>query len=109
MAAGALSYLLVSDIKELFAVQLFNAIGLGMLTPAWRTVYANAEDRGKETKEWAFMEGGDRFFIATGAIIGGFILKYYSFKAIFVVMALLQLVAGLVALRLLQSRQLLDE
>ena len=102
MAAGAASYLLVSSIGELFAVQLFNAIGVGLLTPAWRTAYAKSEDKGRETEEWAFMEGGNRFFIATGAVIGGFILKYYSFKAIFVVMAVLQLGAALVAMRLLE-------
>jgi len=104
MAAGAASYLLVSSLGELFAVQLFNAIGVGILTPAWRTVYAKSEDRGKETEEWAFMEGGNRFFIATGAIIGGFILKYYSFKVIFVVMAVLQLIAAFVAMQLLQPK-----
>ena len=105
MAAGAAAYLLVSSIGELFAVQLFNAIGVGLVTPAWRTTYAKAEDRGKETEEWAFMEGGNRFFIATGAILGGFILKYYSFKAIFVVMAILQLGAALVAMQLLKAKK----
>ena len=105
MAAGAAAYMLVSSIGELFAVQLFNAIGVGLVTPAWRTTYAKAEDRGKETEEWAFMEGGNRFFIATGAILGGFILKYYSFKAIFVVMAILQLGAALVAMQLLKAKK----
>jgi predicted MFS family arabinose efflux permease len=104
MAAGAASYLLVSSLPELFAVQLFNAIGVGILTPAWRTVYAKSEDRGRETEEWAFMEGGNRFFIATGALIGGFILKYYSFKAIFVLMAVAQLIAAFIAMQLLTSK-----
>lgn len=103
MAAGAAAYMLVNTLNQLYLVQLFNAVGVGLLTPAWRTSYAKAEDKGKETLEWSLVDGGAKFFIATGAIIGGFILKYYSFKVIFAMIAVIQLVGAFVSLELLKK------
>ncbi|HET9850768.1 MAG TPA: MFS transporter [Candidatus Saccharimonadales bacterium] len=104
LAAGGAAYLLVHSIWQLFAIQAFNAIGTGVLTPAWRTVYAKSEDKGRETLEWSFVDGGAKFFSATGAVIGGLILKFYSFRAIFILICLIQLLAGIVALSLLKNK-----
>lgn len=103
MAAGAAAYLLVHTMAELYLVQLFNAVGVGLLTPAWRTLYSKKEDKGRETLEWSLADGGARFFGATGAVIGGFILKYSSFMTIFVMIAAIQLIAAGVSMSLLNK------
>jgi predicted MFS family arabinose efflux permease len=104
MAVAFAGYILVDNLTELFLVQLINAVGLGMATPAWRTLYSKDEDKGRETVEWSFVDGGNRFFVATGAIAGGLILKYGSFQLLFAVMATIQLIAALVSMNLLSGQ-----
>jgi predicted MFS family arabinose efflux permease len=105
LAIAGFSYIFVTDIQGLFVVQIINAIGVGILTPAWRTTYALSEDKGRETLEWSFVDGGGKFAIATGAIIGSFIYKYYGFKAIFILIGIIQLIAAFISLRLLKESQ----
>jgi predicted MFS family arabinose efflux permease len=103
LAAGAASYLLVSNVWQIFIVQIINALGMGLMTPAWRTAYAAGEDKGKETIEWSLVDGGGRFFIASGAMVGSLIYKFYGFTGIFILITLIQLVAAFISLRLLKS------
>jgi cyanate permease len=104
LAIGALGYILVHHIWQLFAVQIFNAIGTGLLVPALRTTYAKMEDKGRETQEWAFWEGGNRIFAATGAILGGFLLSALgSFKGLFLMIAAVQLIGAIISIKLLQK------
>ncbi len=104
LAVGAAAYILVHHVWQLFAVQAFNSIGTGMLVPALRSTYAKWEDKGRETQEWSFWEGGNRIFAATGAIVGGFLLSATGgFKSLFALMSAVQLVAALISLKLLKK------
>lgn len=103
LAFAAASYMFVEEIWQLFLVQVLNAIGIGILTPALKAVYAQSEDKGKETQEWSFFDGGNALFIATGAALGGFLLTALgSFKSLFAVIALIQLVGALVSIKILK-------
>ena len=105
LAAGAAAYMLIDHIWQLFIVQIFNAVGTGILLPAWKTSYAKHEDHGKETQEWSFLDGGNALFTATGALIGGFLLSALGgFKSLFALIASIQLVAALISLNLLKRR-----
>lgn len=104
LAIGAFSYIWVTSLWQLFIVQVINAVGIGILTPAWRTTYALNEDKGKESLEWSFVDGGGRFFIATGAIVGSLLYKYYGFKTIFILIGIIQLIAAFLSLKLLNHR-----
>ena len=104
LAAGAVAFMLVHHIWQLFVVQIFNAIGVGILTPALRTTYAQWEDKGKETQEWSFWDGGNHIFMATGAILGGFLLSAIgSFRGLFALIAAIQFVGALISLKLLNK------
>ncbi|MDB5160754.1 MAG: Major facilitator superfamily 1 [Candidatus Saccharibacteria bacterium] len=109
LAAGAASFLLVSNVWQLLVVQIVNAVGLGMMTPAWRTAYAQSEDKGKEIMEWSLVDGGGRFFIATGAMVGSLIYKYFGFHGIFILIALVQLIAAVISLQLLKPPAVLHK
>ena len=105
LAAGAASYMLVTHIWQLFVVQIFNAIGAGMLSPALKTVYASWEDKGKETQEWSFWDGGNAIFMATGAILGGFLLSALGgFKSLFALIGLIQLIAACISIKILRKK-----
>ncbi len=104
LAFGALGFMLVDHIWQLFAVQIFNAIGVGLITPALRTTYASLEDRGQETQEWSFWDGGNALFAATGAVLGGFLLSALGgFRGLFALIATIQFVAALISLKILKK------
>lgn len=100
LAAGALSFLLAKSPTSLFVVLGFNAIGAGILAPAWKAAYTHFHDRGKEASEWSFFDGGNMLITAVAALAGGYIVKRYGFHAIFVSMFVIQVVAALVSIRL---------
>ena len=106
MSIGALSYLLVHSIWQLFAVQAFNAIGIGMSIPAYRTIYTKGEDKGKITVEWSLADANLRYAIAAGAAAGGLILKYAGFSALFVGIAAFELLSAGIAMSLLNDQKL---
>jgi MFS family permease len=106
MAVGALSYLLVDNIWQLFAVQAFNAIGLAMSMPAFRTLFTKGEDKGMITIEWSMTDASMRYAIALGAAAGGLILKYAGFDTLFVLMSIFELLSAGIAMSLLNERKL---
>lgn len=103
LAAGAAAYALISHIWQLFAVQVFNAIGVGILSPSLKATYASKEDKGNEIREWSLWDGGNALFTATGAMLGGFFLAALgSFKALFLLIAAIQFIGALIAIRILK-------
>lgn len=106
MAVGALSYLLVDNIWQLIAVQAFNAIGLAMAMPAFRTLFTKGEDKSKITLEWSMADANMRYAIALGAVVGGLLLKYAGFDTLFVLMAAFELLSAGIAMSLLNEPKL---
>ena len=105
LAAGALSFLLVKSTASLFVVQAFNAVGSGLLFPAWKSVYGAGEDKGREASEWSLFDGGNMLCTAAASLTGGYIVKQYGFRSIFVLMFFIQLIAALVSTRLLTRKE----
>lgn len=101
LSAAAFSFLLVHTIPQLFLIQVFNAIGTGILLPAFKATYMRTEDRGSEAREWSFYDGGNMLSTAAGAALSGVILAYYGFHAIFAIMGTIQLIAAFVSLRVI--------
>jgi MFS family permease len=106
MAVGALSYLLVHNIWQLFAVQAFSAIGLGMSMPAFRTLFTKAQDKGMITVEWSMADANIRFAMAAGATVGGLILKFGGFNDLFMLIAAFELFSAGIAMSLLNQPKL---
>lgn len=104
LAFGALSFLLVHNITALFVVQIVNAIGVGMVNPAWKTIYSKSEDKEKEAEEWAFYDGGNMILIALGTFIGGCLVSLYGFPAIFFIMFVIQILGAIISLKLLSIK-----
>jgi MFS family permease len=103
LAVGILSYAFVQNKAQLFLVQMFNGVGVAVLNPAFKALYAKNQDKGKETYEWSLWEGGERIMMATSAIVGGLIAALLSFKIMFYIMFSLHLVAALISLKLLDK------
>ena len=103
LSGAALLFLLVKSSLSLFVVQAINAIGTGILFPAWKATYARFSNRGKEASEWSLFVGGNMLCTAVAALLGGLLVKLYNFRIIFVLMFLIQLCAALLSLYLVRS------
>jgi MFS family permease len=96
-AIGALSFLLVHDEKSLIIVLLINALGAGITLPAYKTMFAKYETKGKESEQWSWLDAGNMFAAAIGAGIGGLIIGAFGFHGLFITMAIIQTLAALKA------------
>ncbi len=103
-ALGALSFLLVHNEKSLIIVLAFNALGAGVTLPAYKTMFAKSEAKGKESEQWSWLDAGNMFAAALGAGIGGLIIGTFGFKGLFIAMATIQTMAAFVAYRVFYDK-----
>jgi MFS family permease len=103
MAAGAFAYLAVTDVKSLLAVQLFNAVGSGLMVPAWKTSFSKLVDRGSEGSEWSLYDGGSMLMTSLGAAAGGWVISHHSFQTMFILIGTMEMLAAVAAYALLKS------
>ncbi len=96
-AFGALSFLTVHSEKSLIIVLIINALGAGVTLPAYKTMFAKSESRGKESEQWSWLDAGNMFAAAIGAGIGGLIIGAFGFRGLFITMASIQTIAAFVA------------
>jgi len=106
LAFGALAFTLIKNPIHIYLVQIINAIGVGLLDPAWKAMYAGMEDKGEEAQEWAWFDGGDKIIIAIAAFLGGIFVTYFSFKYLFVFVFLIQLIAALISIKILRNNRI---
>lgn len=85
------SYLFVYNILQLFLLQSLIGVSVGLLGPAWDSLYAL--DTEEPAKKWSFWSGGQSFLTGIAALLGGFILKSFGWTALFIVMGLIDLIS----------------
>jgi DHA1 family bicyclomycin/chloramphenicol resistance-like MFS transporter len=102
-ALGALSFLLVHSERTLILVLIFNAFGAGITLPAYMTMFAKNEAKGKESEQWSWLSAGNMIATSIGAAAGGVVIGAFGFKGIFISMAAVQGVAAIVAYQVLYS------
>lgn len=96
-ALGALAFLLVHSEKSLIIVLAFNALGAGVTLPAYKTIFAKSEAKGKESEQWSWLDAGNMFAAALGAGLGGIIIGTFGFHGLFITMAGVQGFAAIIA------------
>jgi hypothetical protein len=102
-----LGYIFVQNRLELFLVQSVIGLSLGILNPAWDSLYsASSED---PTRKWAVWTGGVNLVTGFSALAGTYLLHHHSFNVVFAAMFLLDLSAAccsLIAIRSMAVRLL---
>lgn len=88
-AVGDLSYVLVYNPIEMFFVQAANGISVGLLNPAWDTLYVRDTEDGEEHDAWSLWGGGVSISTGVAAIVGSVIASHFGFKAMFVTTVLI--------------------
>ena len=89
-----LAYLLVRNKWEFFLVQCVLGLSVGMLNPAWDTLFSDDTSEEESTgKRWSFWTGGVSFVTGTSALTGALIVTFLGFNSLFVLMAVCDLLA----------------
>jgi MFS family permease len=93
-------YLFVSSPWHLFIVQAGLGIAWSLGTPTWDALYARHEDKKHDGSAWGFADGLPAIITGLAIVIGGLIVTYLSFKTLFIVMGIIQIIATLYQTRI---------
>lgn len=93
-AVGYLGYLTVKGPGHLFIVQAILGVAMALMTPAHDALYTQHLDGGRFASEWGFWEGMWLITEAIAAFVGGIVVTYFGFQALFILMATMSLLTG---------------
>ena len=93
-ALGDFGYILVRNTYQLFAVQVVVGAALGMLNPAWDSLYSTDGRKDDAATRWSLWTGGVALLTGVAALAGGLIVARLGFTTLFTLMAVLDLVAA---------------
>lgn len=96
-------YLFVSSQLSLFIVQVGLGIASALATPTWNALYAQYEDKRKAGFTWGMAEGQSKVVTGFAIIIGGAIVNWLSFNALFITMGIIQLFATCYSIQLMKN------
>lgn len=96
-------YLLVSKPWHLFLLQVGLGIAAALTIPPWDSLYAKYENKKKDGYTWGIAEGLNRVTTGMAIIIGGIIVTYWSFTALFLIMGVMQTIATLYVCKILKE------
>lgn len=101
LALSYIGYMLVTNVYSLLIVQVYAGIAVAIGTPAFDGLYSQKLDKNKESSEWGNWEIMAEFVSFFGALIGGLLVVYLGFNALFIFMAILTLFASIVSYKYL--------
>jgi MFS family permease len=74
-----------------------SAVAGGIIAPAWKSLFTKVLQKGKEGRIWSFYDSGEAFVIAGGTFIAGILGSMFGFKAIFIPLFVLNIVAVVIS------------
>ncbi len=90
---GEVSYIFAHTVFALYVVQAIVGISVGVLNPAWDSLYTDDDEEDDSAGRWSFWSGGVELICGIASIIGGLVITYFGFTSLFILMGLLDLVA----------------
>ncbi|NHC37761.1 MFS transporter [Scytonema millei] len=98
-------YLFASSQLSLFVVQIGLGIASALATPTWNALYAQYEDRGNAGQIWGMADGQSKVMTGLAVVLGGVIVNWLSFNALFITMGTIQVIATLYSIQLLKQQR----
>lgn len=98
------SYLFVSNPIGLFLVQAGLGLAFALAAPTWDALYAKYEDRRHAGFVWGLARGSGDIMTGAAILIGGIIVSYFSFFALFIAMGIVQTIAAIYQARILKMQ-----
>lgn len=103
LAIGNAGYLLVKSPIHLFVVQIIVGLAGGILEPSWDGLFSANLTEERATSFWSLWAGGRDIITGIGAILGGILVAMFSFKLLFIVMAIFNVAATFASIQLLKK------
>lgn len=94
-----LGYIYVTNVWQLYLIQVLEGLGAALSYPAWLAVFSHHVDPAKEGYEWSVYMTGTGLGSAATAAIGGAVADFFGYNMLFIVVAVTQ-VAGMVVIYL---------
>lgn len=85
---GDVGYIFAHNIWELFFVQCWVGLSVGLLNPAWDALYSEDMEDGSAAGKWSFWNGGISFVEGIGAIVGSAVVAFAGWVPLFLGMGL---------------------
>jgi MFS family permease len=92
---GSFFYLGVQTRMQLFGVQLLAGLAAGLIEPTWDALFTDALER-PTIRHWSIWAGGVHFSVGLAALLGGVVVQYGSFAALFIAMGCLDILGAAV-------------
>ena len=94
-------YIFVHSPMQLFMVQAGLGVAEAIGTPAWDAMYAKNQHEEMDTYAWGLSTGQSQIVTGVAFALGGMIIHFVSFQALFITMGIIQLGAAAVTSQLL--------
>ena len=95
-AACDISYMFVRNKWQLFGAQIVAGVATGLIEPTWDALFTDDIEH-SSAKHWSIWAGGTHLVTGAAALLGGLIVAYFSFRALFGTMAAIDALALLIA------------
>ena len=92
VSASYLGYYFVSNVAQLFFIQVITGLSSVICVPAMYSFYSKYVDKRRFASEWAAWDSLYRILQGVMALVGAFLAKVYGFKTLFLSMFLLSLI-----------------
>lgn len=102
---GFLGYYFVSNVAQMFVLQVFLGLSVIVISPATYSFYARRVDNKKMASEWAVWESIWYTVQGIAALIGSLFASLYGFKALFLAMFFVSLVSLPIAMHLKEEHK----
>jgi len=86
-------YLFVSTPIHLFIIQAGLGLALALSNPTWMALYDKYSDGPNDGYIWGLADGESKIMLGLAIIVGGFIVNFFSFTALFIIMGVIQSIA----------------
>lgn len=87
------AYLFIRTPTQLFIVEALNGLASALVEPNWHSLFARYEDKLRSGSAWGWVDGQAQVLSGVAVLIGGAIVKYFSFSALFIVMGIVQVLS----------------
>lgn len=95
-----LSYAFMATIPQLIATQILWGIAVAIGTPAFDSVYSDHTTKESSIVQWGEWEGVAAIMAGLAALVGGVMIQYFGYQAVFMSMAAISLCLGIYIWRL---------
>jgi MFS family permease len=94
-------YLFIHTPAGLFAVEAGLGVALALADPTWDALYAKFEDRRHAGFIWGLEHGTEEIITGVAIFVGGLIVNFFSFVALFVIMGVIQTIGTIYQAKIL--------